>query len=176
MGARHLRGSVRTVVRPIEPDDVPALMTLIHELAVYEFEPDAVESSEDDLRRALFAEHPQVFAHVAEEEGRVVGAAVWSVSFSTWTGRHGIHLVDLIVGAGARRGGHGASLLRELARICVERGYPRLDWEVLDALERGDADGQPGPHGFYRRHGGAPRRGWTAWRLDAGGLAALAGS
>jgi GNAT superfamily N-acetyltransferase len=164
------------VVRPIEPDDVPALLALIHELAAYELEPGAVDCSEDDLHRALFAHQPAAFAHVAVEDGAVVGAAVWTISFSTWTGRHGIHLVDLVVGAAARRGGHGRSLLRELARICVERDYRRLDWEVLDALEDGRQPGHPGPHGFYRRQGGAPRPGWTGWRLDADGLRRLAAS
>ncbi len=164
------------MVRPIEPDDVATLMALIRDLAVYELEPDAVESTDEDLRRALFASNPQVFAHVAVADGRVVGAAVWTVSFSTWTGRHGVHLVDLIVDASARAAGHGVGLLRELARICLTRGYARLDWEVLDALENGDAEGRRGPHGFYRRQGAAPRHGWTAWRLDATGLAALADS
>ena len=161
------------MVRPIEPGDVPALMALIGELAEYEFEPGAVASTGDDLARALFGPAPQVFAHVAEEDGAVVGAAVWFVSFSTWTGRHGIHLVDLVVSATARRGGHGSALLRELAGICVARGYARLDWEVLDALEH-SPDGRPGPHGFYRRQGGVPREGWTGWRLDADALARLA--
>jgi GNAT superfamily N-acetyltransferase len=166
-------GSVRAVIRPIEPADVPALLSLVHELAAYELEPDAVDAGEDDLRAALFADRPQAFAHVAVEDGEVVGAAVWFVSFSTWTGRHGIHLVDLIVSARARRGGHGHDLLRALATLCIRRGYARLDWEVLDALEHSGAD-HPGPHGFYRRQGGEPRPGWTGWRMDAAALARLA--
>jgi GNAT superfamily N-acetyltransferase len=156
------------VIRPIERDDVPAVLALIHELADYELEPDAVEAGEDDLYRAFFAEAPVAFAHVAVENGAVVGVAVWHLSFSTWTGRHGIHLVDLIVGAGARASGHGRGLFGALVRICNERGYARLDWDVLDALvERAD---RREPHGFYRRQGGSPRPGWTAWRMDADAL------
>jgi GNAT superfamily N-acetyltransferase len=160
------------MVRTARPDDLPAILALVHELAEYELEPDAVEADEDDLRRALFGADPLVFAHVAVEDSAVVGAAVWFVTFSTWTGRHGIHLVDLVVGARARGAGHGRDLLRALARICAERGYRRLDWEVLDALEQ--RSDRPGPQGFYRRHGGAPRPGWTGWRMDEPALRRLA--
>ncbi len=148
------------MVRPAVPHDVPTILELIHELARYEGEPAAVEASADDLATALFSDAPQVFAHVATLNGRVVGAAVWFVTFSTWTGRHGIHLVDLIVDPRARGGGHGRDLLRELARICVERGYRRLDWEVMDALEHGAGD--RGPLELL------PTAGWhTARRVDA---------
>jgi GNAT superfamily N-acetyltransferase len=65
--------------------------------------------------------------------------------------------------------GHGAALFGELVRICTERGYARLEWEVLDALlDRGD---RRAPHGFYRRQGGSPRQGWSSWRMDAAALA-----
>jgi GNAT superfamily N-acetyltransferase len=159
---------------------VPAVLTLIRELADYELEPDVVEATEHDLRRALFAEQPTVFAHVAIErrhgadgrdgigdgdaDGEVVGVAVWYLTFSTWTGSHGIHLVDLVVSARARGHGHGRALFGELVRICTERGYVRLDWEVLDALA--DRDDRREPNGFYLRQGGASRQGWTAWRMD----------
>jgi GNAT superfamily N-acetyltransferase len=157
------------MIRPIDRDDLPAVLALIHELAEYELEPDAVEATEDDLREAFFAATPAAFAHVAvADDGVVVGVAVWSISFSTWTGRHGIQLVDLVVGAGARTSGHGRALFGELVRVCTERGYARLDWDVLDALvDRAD---RREPHGFYRRQGGSPRPGWTRWRMDAEAL------
>lgn len=157
------------MIRPIRPDDVAAALELIRELAAYEFEPDAVEAVEDDLRRALFAERPAVYAHVAVEQGEVVGVAVWYLTFSTWTGRHGIHLVDLVVSTRARGQGHGEALFGELVRICTERGYARLDWEVLDALR--DRADRRAPHDFYLRQGGAPRQGWSTWRMDAAALA-----
>jgi GNAT superfamily N-acetyltransferase len=165
---------VHRVIRPIRPADVPAVLHLIRELAAYEFEPDAVEATEDQLRRALFADRPAVYAHVAVEprEGgdeQVVGVAVWYLTFSTWTGRHGIHLVDLVVSGPARGAGHGATLFGELVRICVERGYARLEWEVLDALA--GRDDRRAPQEFYLRQGGSPRSGWTAWRMDAAALA-----
>lgn len=165
------------------------MLSLIRELAEFEFEPDAVEATADDLRAALFAADPGVFAHVAitvageEVDGAVVGeevdgaavgeavvgAAVWYVTYSTWTARHGIHLTDLVVTADARQGGHGEALFGELVRICTERGYSRLDWETLDALV--DSTERREPHGFYRRQGAQAREGWTAWRMDADALA-----
>lgn len=166
------------MIRPIRPGDVPAALELIRELAAFEFDPDAVEATEDDLRRALFAEHPAVYAHVAvepgeEADGEVVGVAVWYVTFSTWTGRHGIHLVDLVVSSRARGHGHGQALFGELVRVCTERGYARLEWEVLDALA--DSHDRRGPHGFYLSQGGSPRPGWSAWRMDAAALARYPG-
>lgn len=159
------------MIRPVRPDDVPAVLGLLRELAAFEFEPDAVEASEDQLRDALFADAPLVFAHVAVEgDGDVVGAAVWHLTFSTWTGRPGIHLTDLVVAGRARAHGHGQALFGELVRVCRERGYARLDWEVCDALVE-SADRRE-PHGFYARQGASARPGWTAWRMDATALAA----
>lgn len=145
------------------------MLALIEELAAFEFEPGAVRATEDDLRLALFAAPPAVFAHVAVEgDGEVVGAAVWYPTFSTWTGRAGIHLTDLIVGARARTRGHGQALFGELVRICHERGCARLDWEVCDGLV--EAVDRQEPHGFYARQGASARPGWTAWRMDADAL------
>jgi GNAT superfamily N-acetyltransferase len=150
------------------------VLDLIRELAEYEFEPDAVQADAEELSRALFAETPAVYAHVAvtgEAPGdeRVVGVAVWYLTFSTWTGRHGIHLVDLVVSSQARGQGHGEALFGELVRVCNERGYARLEWEVLDALA--DRADRRSPSGFYARQGGRPRSGWTPWRMDAAALA-----
>lgn len=166
-------GSVHWMIRPIRPGDVPAALVLIRELAAFELDSGAVEASEDDLQRALFADRPSVYAHVAVEpsgdaDGDVVGLAVWYVTFSTWTGRHGMHLVDLVVDDRSRGRGHGRALFGELVRICRERGYARLDWEVLDALA--DRYDPRAPHAFYRSQGGSPRQGWTAWRMDAAAL------
>lgn len=153
------------MVRPAAVADIPAILALIHELATFEREPDAVEATEDALREALFGAHPQVFAHVAEQDGAVVGAAIWFVNFSTWTGRHGIYLEDLIVSEKVRGGGHGRALIRELARICLERGYRRLDWSVLDW----NVEGQR----FYRSMDAVPMDEWTGWRLSGSALESL---
>jgi len=155
-------------IREARPDDVPRLLELIQALAEYEREPDAVETTEESLRTALFGDDPKVFAHVAEQDGRVIGMAIWFVTFSTWTGVHGIWLEDLFVDPSARGGGHGRALLATLAEECVKRGYRRLDWSVLDWNAPSIA--------FYRSLGAEPMDDWTTFRLTGEPLSALGDS
>ncbi|MFF4391662.1 MULTISPECIES: GNAT family N-acetyltransferase [unclassified Streptomyces] len=154
------------MIRSAEVDDVPAIHAMIRELAEYEKVPHEARATEEQLREALFGARPAVFAHIAEtEDGEVVGFAMWFLSFSTWRGVHGIYLEDLYVRPGVRGGGHGKALLRELARICVERGYERLEWSVLDwnvpAID------------FYRSVGAVPMDEWTVNRLTDDALRKL---
>ena len=137
------------------------------ELAEYERARHEVTATEDDLRRALFGPQPALFAHVAEADGQPAGFAVWFLNYSTWAGRHGIYLEDLYVRPRWRGGGHGRALLAELARICVARGYARLEWWVLDW--------NTPARGFYESLGAVPMDEWTVHRLTGPALAALAG-
>jgi GNAT superfamily N-acetyltransferase len=155
------------VIRPARPGDVPAIHRLVRELAEYERSLDQVACTEDDLRRSLFTGQPAVFALVAEHEGAVAGFALWFLNYSTWTGRHGIYLEDLYVTPQRRRYGYGRALLAELARTCVERGYGRLEWSVLDWNEPAI--------GFYRALGAVAMDEWTVHRVAGPALAALAG-
>jgi len=154
------------VLRPAQPHDVPQLLERIRDLARYEREPDAVRTSAEELRAALFGPAPALFAHVVEREAAVQGAAIWFLNYSTWTGRHGIYLEDLFVVPAARGAGYGRALLRELARICLARGYTRLDWSVLDWNEPSI--------GFYRSLGAEQMAGWLPYRLSGPALEALA--
>ena len=139
---------------------------MIRELAEYEREPNAVVATEAMLHEALFGDSPAVFGLIAEDEGVTVGFALWFLNFSTWLGRHGIYLEDLYVRPEHRGSGHGKALLAELARICVERGYGRFEWWVLDwntpAIE------------FYRSIGAEPMDEWTVQRVTGDALTDLA--
>lgn len=139
---------------------------MIRALAAYERAPDAVVATEEDLRRALFGPNPKVHACVAEVERRVVGLAVWFLSFSTWTGRHSLYLEDLFVDPEARRQGVGRALIGRLASRAVELGCARMDWSVLDWNEPAMA--------FYRTLGARPMEEWTTWRVEGELLARLA--
>ena len=98
-----------------------------------------------------------MFAHVAEEEGRIVGMAIWFLNFSTWTGRNGIYLEDLYVRPEARGQGIGRALLAELAAVAHRSGYGRVDWAVLNWNE-------PALR-LYRSLGAVPLDEWTSYRL-----------
>jgi GNAT superfamily N-acetyltransferase len=154
-------------IRPARPGDESDIVRLIQALADYEREPDAVEATAEALRAHLFAEVPRVFAHVAEQDGRIVGIAVWFLTFSTWTGRHGIYLEDLFVDPAARGGGVARRLVGALAAEARAQGYARMDWAVLDWNESAKA--------FYRRLGARHNVTWEPWRLDGESLAALGG-
>lgn len=138
----------------------------MRELAAYEKAAESVEATADDLRAALFAPDPQVFAEVAETDGAVVGFALWYVTFSTWTGRHGIWVEDLYVRPSHRGHGIGRALLSRLAAEATRRGYRRLEWWVLDwntpALR------------FYQSLGATPMAEWTVHRVDGESLRRLA--
>lgn len=155
-----------TVIRPAHPDDIPAIYQLIRELAEYERAPEEVTGTEDDLRYALFGPRPTVFAHVAEYQGGVAGFALWFINYSTWLGRHGIYLEDLYVTPELRGQGLGRALLAALAAICVQRGYGRLEWWVLDWNEPA--------RGFYASLGATPMDEWTVHRLTGPALHELA--
>jgi GNAT superfamily N-acetyltransferase len=145
-------------VRPIRPDDVPAVVGLVRELAEYEEAAHEVRLTGEQLATALFGDSPALFGHVAlGPDGAVVGTALWFLNFSTWRGTHGIHLEDLYVQPEHRGSGLGRELLRTLAATCVERGYDRLEWSVLDWNEPSIA--------FYRAAGAVPLDGWTVFRL-----------
>jgi GNAT superfamily N-acetyltransferase len=157
-------------IRPAEPDDVPAILGLVHELAVYEKEPDAVQATEADFRSSLFPRDrtPTAFAHVAVVDGTVVGMAIWYVTFSTWLGRGGIWLEDLFVSPKHRGSGLGTAMLAQLAAVCAERGYGRLEWWVL----RWNTPSI----GFYDSIGAQPMDEWLTYRLEGPALDVLAAS
>ncbi|WP_287929019.1 GNAT family N-acetyltransferase [Arthrobacter sp.] len=154
-----------SLIRTASPADVPAILGMIHDLAAYEKEPDAVVNDQEMLHAHLFGDKPQVYAHVVDSPvagGPILGFALWFLNYSTWEGTHGIHLEDLYVRPEARGGGHGKALLRTLAGIAVERGYARVEWSVLDWNE-------PSIN-FYRSLGAAPMDGWHVFRLDGDAL------
>ena len=152
-------------VRRAEPSDVERIVELCRELAVYEKAPDEFKMTAEQLRTALFGPNPTVFAHVAENDGVVVGCTVWFLTFSTWDGVHGIYLEDLYVTPDQRGTGLGFALLVELAKECVRNGYTRLQWAVLDwntpSIE------------FYDKLGAKPLDDWITYRLSGDALREL---
>ena len=153
-------------IRRVVPSDVDRVVALTHELADYEKAPDECHLTVEQLHTALFGHRPALFGHVAEVDGEVVGFAVWFLSFSTWRGVHGLYLEDLFVRPEHRGSGLGRALLAALARECVEHGYARFEWSVLNwntpTIE------------FYRSVGAVPMDEWTRYLLTDDALRALA--
>jgi len=153
-------------IRPAVISDVHMILKLIRGLAEYEKALDEVVATEEDLKSSFFNQTPQVFCHVATRDDAVVGIAIWHLNYSTWLGKHGMYLEDLYVIPQERGQGHGMALLKELARICVERDYERFQWWVLDW-------NQPSIE-FYKSIGAVGMDEWTVFRLSGDALTNLA--
>jgi GNAT superfamily N-acetyltransferase len=142
------------------------VLSLIRELAEYEKLSHEVEATEAMIDAALFGEEPRLFCEIAEWGGEAVGFAVWFVNFSTFSGRHGIYLEDLFVRPAHRGKGIGKALLAYLAKLCVQRGWSRLQWSVLDWNTPSIT--------FYKSLGAEMMDEWTVCRVNGAALTALA--
>jgi GNAT superfamily N-acetyltransferase len=156
------------MIRGATPRDVAAIVEMIHALAEFEHAADECTVTEQHMAAALFGVAPTVHGHVAEVDGEIAAMALWFVNFSTWDGVAGIYLEDLFVRPDFRRRGLARALLAALAGECVDRGYTRLSWAVLnwnvDAIA------------LYDGLGGQPQREWITYRLSGSRLAELAES
>jgi GNAT superfamily N-acetyltransferase len=153
-------------IRPARPEDVPAIVAMVHELADYERAPEQCHLTEAQLAAALFAPTPALFGHVAvDATDQPIGFALWFLNFSTWEGVHGIYLEDLYVRPAARGTGAGRLLLATLAAICVERGYRRLEWWMINW--------NPAAR-FYAAIGATQLDEWVPYRLSGEALHDLA--
>ena len=139
---------------------------MVHELADFERAADQCHLTEPALTTALFGPYPALYGHVAVDAHDVpIGFALWFINFSTWEGTHGVHLEDLYVRPQARGTGAGGALLATLAQVCVERGYKRLEWVMLDWNPAAD---------FYAALGATVVKDWLPYRLTGDALATLA--
>lgn len=155
-------------IRRAAPEDAAAITEMIYALAEFEHAADQCTVTETQISAALFGAVPTVYGHVAEVDGEIAAMALWFVNFSTWDGMAGIYLEDLFVCPEFRRRGLARALLAELASECLQRGYTRLSWAVLNW----NADAIT----LYDRIGGEPQNEWTTYRLSGAPLAGLAES
>jgi GNAT superfamily N-acetyltransferase len=156
---------VTVKIRPAEPADVPVIAELIRALARFEKLESEVTMTEERLAENLFGRHRYAETLIAEEAGAPVGFALFFHNFSTFLALPGIYLEDLFVVPEHRGRGIGKALLKELARLAVERGCGRLEWAVLDWNREAI--------GFYERLGAKPNSEWTVYRLSGESLSAL---
>jgi GNAT superfamily N-acetyltransferase len=157
--------SGKITIRSAEPEDANLMLRLIRELAVYEKAPDAVVATADDLRRHGFGPDRQFEAILAFIDGEPAGLALFHPRFSTWLGRPTMYLEDLYVSEEARGRGVGRRLMARLAAIALERGWGRIDFQVLDWNPA---------RGFYHHLGMAHLGEWLRYGADAEALRRLA--
>jgi GNAT superfamily N-acetyltransferase len=162
----NTKGESDISIRFATPGDAPLLLQLIRQLAAYERAPDAVVATEEDLRRYGFGPERHFEALLAFLDGEPAGLALFHPRFSTWLGRPGMYLEDLFVTPAARGKGVGRRLMTRLAAIAVERGWERIDFQVLDWNPA---------RGFYRRLGLEHLGDWLRYGGDAAALRHLAG-
>ncbi|MCL5127458.1 MULTISPECIES: GNAT family N-acetyltransferase [unclassified Algibacter] len=144
-------------IRNAKKEDMPQVLHLINELAVFEKEPDAVEVTLTDLENDGFGIHPAFHCFVAEADKKVEGIALVYNRYSTWKGKI-IHLEDLIVNQKMRGTGMGTALLDEVVKYGHKKGVKRINWEVIDWNEPAIA--------FYEKKGANVMRDWDVVQLD----------
>jgi GNAT superfamily N-acetyltransferase len=153
-------------LRPATPADVPALLSLIRELAVFERLEHLVQATPERLHEHLFGARPVAEAVMAEVGGAAVGFALFFTNFSTFLARPGLYLEDLYVQPAHRGAGIGKALLQHLGALAVARGCGRFEWSVLDW----NADAIA----FYERMGAVVMPDWRICRVSGDALAAFA--
>ena len=155
-------------IRAARPADSALVFALVRELADYEKLAHEVDATERQIAEALFGPTPRLYCDIAEWGGEAVGFAVWFLNFSTFRGRHGLYLEDIFVRPAFRQRGIGKALMARLAAHCVERGYARLEWAVLDWNAPSIA--------FYRSIGAQVMDEWKICRLSGDALRSFAGA
>jgi GNAT superfamily N-acetyltransferase len=153
-------------VRPATVDDVELLHKFSVDLSTYEDEPHAVTATPQTLARDGFGKEPKFAALIAEMAGKPVGFALYTFNYSVWTGARGIFIEDIWVVLEQRRGGVARALMVALAKECIDKGYKRIDLNVLDWNPA---------RGFYEKIGLRWIKNWLPYRLSGEALAKIAG-
>jgi len=119
-------------IRDATSEDVPLIFSFIRELAEYYHEPESVSATEGDIRRDGFTQNPKFRVVIAESDGVPAGMAFYFDHYSTWKGRKGIFVEDMIIRPELRGKGIGKALMIEPARRAIEEGYYGMRWEILE--------------------------------------------
>jgi ribosomal protein S18 acetylase RimI-like enzyme len=153
------------IIRKAEARDVPRMLELVKELALFERAPNEVTVTAQDMLDAGFGNDPVWFGWVAESDVAIVGMVVCYERYSTWKGRR-LYLEDIIVTESARGLRIGEKLFRQCAAYAVEMNYSGMLWQVLDwnmdAIR------------FYDRFGASYSKEWLNGSLEMDQLKNLA--
>lgn len=142
-------------------EDMPRVLELIQELAVYEKQPDAVKITVTDLEQDGFGSQPLFNVLVAEAKGEISGMALFYNRYSTWKGKT-IHLEDLIVSKKHRGSGIGMQLYQAVMQEAKNQNVRRIEWNVLDWNTPAIS--------FYEKTGAVVFKDWLVAQMDEEGL------
>jgi GNAT superfamily N-acetyltransferase len=148
-------------IRKGTKEDMQAVLDLIIELAVFEKEPDAVVVTQEDLIRDGFSDNPLFHTFVAENDGEIIGMALYYYRYSTWKGKT-IHLEDLVVKENHRGTGAGLALYTEIIKQGKKDNVRRIEWNVLDWNENAIK--------FYEKSGAKILKDWYVVQMDEIGI------
>ena len=140
------------IIRKGLKTDMPAVLELIKELAVFEKAPDEVTVTLEHFEESGFGKHPIFWAFAAEENGVILGFALYYIRYSTWKGQ-AMYLEDILVTEKARGKGIGKVLMDKLIEEAREKGLTRIVWQVLDWNE-------PAIN-FYKKYNASFDDGWV---------------
>ena len=143
-------------IRPAKPEETGLVLEFIKKLAAYEKCSDEVVANEATLYQSLFVEKAAEVVF-AEEDGVVIGFALFFHNFSTFVGRKGLYLEDIFIIPEKRGLGYGKVILKYLADIAIERNCGRMEWICLDWNAPSLA--------FYHSIGAIPLDEWTVQRM-----------
>lgn len=151
-------------IKEITQTDIPTLLELIKDLAKYEHLLDQVSANENLLSQWIINEK-KANALLLEYNHTIVGFGLYFNNFSTFLGKPGIYLEDLYIKEEYRNKGFGKQVFTYLANECIQKGYGRLEWSVLDWNEPSIQ--------FYQKLGAVPMSDWTTYRLTESELKKL---
>lgn len=154
-------------IRSARPEDRDLILQLILELATYEKAGEEAKATAGQINEHFFGPQPVVFCEIVEaDDGVAAGFAIWFLNYSTWQGKAGLYLEDLFIRPEHRKKGYGKAMLKHLAKKCIDNGYGRFQWWVLD-WNKPAID-------FYQSLGAVAMDEWTVMRVSGDALKRLA--
>lgn len=144
-------------IRKGQPADIPQVLDLIRELALYEKAPQEVTNTEEEMLRDGFGHSPCFRLLVAETEGQIAGMAIYFIKYSTWKGK-GVYLDDIVVREHLRGNGIGKKLFDAVIADSRALNANQLHWQVLNWNEPAI--------GFYKKYSATFDEEWINCKMN----------
>lgn len=136
-------------IRKANVSDMADIYNLVYELAVFEKEPTAMTISVDEYIQAF--NEKLIDAFVAVDNQKIIGIALYYMTFSTWKGKC-LYLEDFYVQPAFRKDGIGQLLFDAYLTEAKLLGARQTKWQVLDWNEVG--------LNFYKKNNATIEKNW----------------